>query len=90
MKKLVFFSKQSLFSGKIDNGIAEVVDGLASSLTSEYKVSVICSNGDSALASTVAEIIKKDDKVSFSRFFKIDYYLIEEEAWLDKGIEIIN
>ena len=33
MKKLVFFSEESIFSGFIKCGIAEVVDSLAHSLT---------------------------------------------------------
>jgi hypothetical protein len=46
-KKLVIFSEESVFSGLIKCGVAEVVDSLAFSLVDKYEVIVVCKEGNS-------------------------------------------
>jgi hypothetical protein len=55
MKNLVIYSEESIFSGNISCGIAEVVDSLGNSLTSEYNVSIVCKAGNMSLANSLTE-----------------------------------
>jgi hypothetical protein len=58
MKKIVFFSEESIFSGNIKCGIAEVVDSLAHSLTELYEVTIICKEGNSNSAKKATDFIQ--------------------------------
>ena len=90
MKKIVIFSKQSLFSGNMENGIAEVVDSLAVNLTSEYQVNVVCAEGDLSLAQTVTDIKILEEGIKYGRFLQINYYIVESNHWSKKAKKIID
>ena len=58
MKKLVLFSEESLLSGNIKCGIAEVVDSLALSLVNIYDVWIICKEGSNIPSKHLAHFVK--------------------------------
>lgn len=90
MKKLVIFSEESIFSGSVKCGIAEVVDSLANNLTQQYEVNIVCLDGKGAAGrmATNFQIINKG--INKARFLQVNYYLIEKEYWPEKAIEIID
>ena len=89
MKKLVFFSEESIFSGFIKCGIAEVVDSLAHSLTGQYEISVICKEGNSQQARKATDFIESDGVLQ-GQFLQVNYYLIQPKFWPEKAYSIID
>lgn len=81
MKKLTFLTETSVFAGKIDSGVAEVVDTLANSLTNEYEVTVVCKNGGGGIASLVNNLFRYNDHTLYTRFAQVDYYLVDADNW---------
>ena len=75
MKKIIIFSEESIFSGIIKCGIAEVVDSLANCLTDAYEVSIICKDGGAAVGKKAADIIDFAPNVKYAKFLKINYYI---------------
>ena len=64
MKKLVIFSEESILSGVIKCGIAEVVDSLANSLTSEYEVYVVCLDGNGGNGRMLTDFVTIDEGIN--------------------------
>lgn len=90
MKKLVIFSEESIFSGLVKCGIAEVVDSLGNSLSQQYDVNIICLDGKGSAGRAAATFQVIAEGVSKARFLQVNYYLIEKEYWPYKAIEIID
>ncbi len=90
MKKIVFFSEESLFSGNVKCGIAEVVDSLALSLVGLYEVSVICKEGTQVLSKHIVDFEERGSGFSYAKLMGINYYIINNENWSQQGPELIN
>ena len=90
MKKLVIFSEESVFSGVIKCGIAEVVDSLALSLAENYDTFVVCKKGELAPAQKIAELVEIEPNIFYDKFLQVHYYLISEEAWPEAAYQIID
>lgn len=90
MKRLAILSKESVFGGIIKSGVAEMVDGLAISLSEEYEVSVICMDGEKHLASTIGHLNKINEFVTQGRFMGISFFLIKESGWPVYALQTIS
>ena len=90
MKKIIIFSEESIFSGIIKCGIAEVVDSLANCLTDAYEVSIICKDGGAAVGRKAADIIDFAPNVKYAKFLKVNYYMIAPIAWPYEGYKLLN
>ena len=90
MRSLVFLSEESVFSGNIKCGIAEVVDSLATSLTENYNVTIVCLDGNGEAGRAAADFYEIEKGVSYAKFLKVNYFLIQRELWPQRGIELIN
>lgn len=90
MKKLTIVSKESVFSGIVKCGIAEMVDSLANALSLDYCVSIVCPDGNGVYARGGGSFTTIEDGVRSCRFLNVDYYLIEPTIWSEKSITIIN
>lgn len=88
MKKLVMLSVESVFSGRVLSGMAEMVDSMANALSKDYKVSIVCPDGDSIFARTASNLRVIEDGVRTCRFSAVDYYLIQPEMWLEKVVDV--
>ena len=76
MKKLVILSKESVFSGYVKCGMAEVADSLANSLTSNYEVTLIVAKGHCQIPEMTGLLKEKEPNVLTMRFAKVQYYII--------------
>jgi hypothetical protein len=90
MKSLVLLSEESVFSGSMKCGIAEVVDSLATSLTENYDVTIVCLDGNGEAGRAAADFYEIEKGVNRTRFLKVNYFLIQPDLWPEKGIELIN
>lgn len=90
MKKLVILSKESVFSGYVKCGNAELSDSLAVSLSENYEVTLIVGNGLSRLPYIAGQVVEKEKGVLYTRFSKVNYYIIDLNLWPSKPIELIN
>lgn len=90
MKKLVIFSEESVFSGLVKCGIAEVVDSFGNSLSQIYEVNIVCLDGEGSSGRAAANFQLFDIGVNKARFLQVNYYLIKKEYWPDKAVEIID
>jgi len=90
VKKLVLIAEESIFSGVVKCGMAELVDSLANSLGQNYEVTVVCPDGDGVLAKTVSDIRTIEYGVKSCRFSCVDYYMIKPNMWPDKAIDVVN
>ena len=90
MKKLVMIAEESIFSGVVKCGMAELVDSLANSLGQDYAVTVVCPDGDGALARTVSDIRTVEAGVRRCRFSCVDYYMIQQNMWPAKAVDVVN
>lgn len=70
--------------------MAELVDSLANSLGQDYKVTVVCPDGNGMLSRTVSDIRAVESGVKTCRFSCVDYYMIQQDMWPRKAIDIIN
>lgn len=90
MKKLVILSKESVFSGYIKCGMAELADSLAASMTDRYDVSLIVAKGENRIPSLTGMVRQIDENVYGMTFAKVHYYMIDLEMWEEKSIKLIN
>lgn len=77
-KKLLIVSDNSVLAGSMTRGIAEVVDGLAVSLTDRYSVSVYCPKGADTITKLIPTIVRPKSPVpgvERIRMFGMDYWL---------------
>lgn len=90
MKKLVMLSVESVFSGRVLSGMAEMVDSMANALSRDYIVTIICPDGDGIFARTASALRTVEDGVRTCRFSAVDYYLIKQDMWLEKVIDLVE
>ena len=90
MKKLVMLSHESIFSGYVLSGVAELVDSLANSLSKDYDVTVVCHDGNGILSSLTANAQKAVDGVRTSRFSSVTYHMIKPELWWKKVPDVVE
>jgi glycosyltransferase involved in cell wall biosynthesis len=90
MKKLVMLSVESVFSGRVLSGMAEMVDSMANALSRDYDVTIVCPDGDSIFARTSSDLRIVDDGVRACRFSAVDYYLVDQKMWLEKVIDVVE
>lgn len=90
MKKLVILSHESIFSGYVLSGVAELVDSLANSLSKDYDVSIICYDGNGILSSLANNIRKTDNGVRKCRFSAVTYYMLKPDMWWEKVPGIVE
>lgn len=90
MKNLVMLSVESVFSGRVLSGMAEMVDSLANSLSKDYNVTIICPYGNSVFARTASNLKNIDDDVCTCRFSAVNYYMIQPNKWLDKVVDLVE
>lgn len=90
MKKLVMLSVESVFSGRVLSGMAEMVDSMANALSRDYAVTIVCPDGNSVFARTASDLRVVEDGVRVCRFSAVDYYLIKQDMWLEKVADIVE
>lgn len=88
MKKLTILSKENVFGGYIQSGIAELVDCLAVSLSDFYQVSIVCFGHEHSLAGKFNQFTKSS-LTKKTRALKVDYYFVGLGQW-DKSFEIVE
>lgn len=90
MKKLIMLSVESVFSGRVYSGMAEMVDSLANTLSKDYSVTVICPDGNGIFARTASNLRELEDGVRYCRFSAVNYYLVQIDKWLEKVVELVE
>ena len=90
MKKLVMLSVESVFSGRVLSGMAEMVDSMANALSRDYNVTIICPDGNSVFARTTSNLKVIEDGVRTCRFSAVDYYLVAQDMWLEKVVGLVE
>lgn len=90
MKKLVMLSVESVFSGIVLSGMAEMVDSMANALSKDYEVTIICPDGNSIFARTAGNLRIIEDGIRACRFSAVDYYLINQDIWLEKVVSLVE
>lgn len=90
MKKLVMLSVESVFSGRVLSGMAEMVDSMANSLSRDYIVTIVCPDGNSIFARTASNLRTVEEGIRVCRFSAVDYYLIEPSKWLEKVADVVD
>jgi glycosyltransferase involved in cell wall biosynthesis len=90
MKKLVMLSVESVFSGRVLSGMAEMVDSMANALSRDYEVTIVCPDGDSIFARTASNLRVIEDGIRTCRFSAVDYYLIKQDMWLEKVVDLVE
>lgn len=90
MKKLVMLSVESVFSGRVLSGMAEMVDSMANALSKDYIVTIICPDGDSIFARTASTMRDLEDGVRTCRFSAVDYYLVNQNMWSEKVVSLVE
>lgn len=89
-KKLVIFSEESVFSGLVKCGVAEVVDSLAFSLVDKYEVIVVCKEGNSNPAKKMAVFNEIAPGVLSGQFLQVNYYFISSSCWPQSAYQLID
>ena len=92
MKKLLIVSAESIFAGNTNTGIADVTDGLATSMTGKYHVSVVTRNGTGPFMKQADKRLSPEGFYK-ARLFNVDYYLINPEHWeelLPRVIDLVS
>lgn len=84
MKKLVMVTHESVFSGWVKTGMAEMVDSLANALGRDYAVTIICYDGNGTFARTASNLRTVEPGVRTCRFSSVDYILVRSEVWEEK------
>ena len=74
MKTLLIVSEESILTGNIKCGMAELVSSLATALTSDYKVLVLTPDGAGLLPKLLTHMEDHGDYRDGS-FLKVHYYL---------------
>jgi len=90
MKKLVMLSVESVYSGRVLSGMAEMVDSMANALSRDYAVTIVCPDGDSIFARTSSTIREVEDGIRTCRFSAVDYYFIQIDMWLEKVVSVVE
>lgn len=90
MKKLVMLSVESVFSGRVLSGMAEMVDSMANALSKDYKVTIICPYGNSVFARAASNLRVIEDGLQTCRFSAVDYYMIDIDMWSEKVIDLVE
>lgn len=90
MKKLVILSNESVFSGVVRCGVAEVTDSLANALSLDYEVVVVCPDGNSVKTRTAATVTPVRDGVKTCVFSNVRYYLIDNNKWFANAVMMID
>ena len=90
MKKLVMLSVESVFSGRVLSGMAEMVDSMANALSKDYNVTIICPYTNSVFARTASNLRVVEDGVHVCRFSAVDYYMIDMDMWMEKVVELVE
>ena len=90
MKKLVMLSVESVFSGRVLSGMAEMVDSMANALGRDYNVTIVCPDGDGVFARTASNLRVIDDGIRTCRFSAVDYYLIKQDMWFEKVVGLVE
>ena len=90
MKKLVMLSVESVFSGRVLSGMAEMVDSLANALSKDYAVTIICPDGNSVFSRTASNIKTVEDGIRTCRFSAVDYYMIKPDMWIEKVVDLVE
>lgn len=90
MKKLVMLSHESVFSGNVKSGMAEMVDSLANSLSQQYAVTIVCINGHGTFARAAANLRTIKSGVQTCRFSAVDYYMLDRVMWPNYVADIVN
>lgn len=91
MKKVVIYTKESIFGGDVHTILAELADSLAASIVSEYQVYVVCPLMGQSIGEKIA-IMKGKRNPKSLKFIKINYlfYPIDNIYWAVKFIEDLN
>lgn len=84
MRKLVMVTHESVFSGWVKTGMAEMVDSLANALGRDYAVTIICYDGNGTFARTASNLRTVEPGVRTCRFSSVDYILVRSEVWEEK------
>lgn len=90
MKKLVIVSTESVFSGCIRSGMAEMTDSMANALSTSYAVTVICHNENGVMSQAVANLHVLEEGVKKCRLSAVDYLLVEPKVWKEKVVALID
>lgn len=90
MKKLVMLSVESVFSGRVLSGMAEMVDSLANALSKDYIVTIVCPDGNSVFSRTASNIRIVEDGIRACRFSAVDYYMIQPDMWMEKVADLVE
>lgn len=83
-------SVESVFSGRVLSGMAEMVDSMANSLSKDYDVTIVCPDGNSVFIRNAGDLREIGEGVRACRFSAVDYYLVAPEQWLDKVVKIVE
>ena len=83
-------SVESVFSGRVLSGMAEMVDSMANSLSKDYDVTIVCPDGNSVFIRNAGDLREIGEEVRACRFSAVDYYLVAPEQWLDKVVKIVE
>ncbi len=82
MKNLMIVSRESLFAGQSQSGVAEVVDSLAVSLSGRYNITVVAPRGkENAFARMGGGWKPIADGIVGFRLMKVTYRLLESERF---------
>ena len=90
MKKIVLLSHESVFSGVVRTGLAEVVDSLANTLSIDYEVFIICCDGNGVFARTATDLMDSGNGVRTCKFSKVNYYLVKPAFWRKRCLALIK
>lgn len=90
MKKLVMLSVESVFSGRVLSGMAEMVDSMANALSGDYDVTIVCPCEDSIFARTASDLKDLEDGVRTCRFSAVNYYLVKPNMWTEKVVGLVE
>jgi len=83
-------SVESVFSGRVCSGMAEMVDSMANSLSRDYDVTIVCPDGDSVFVRNAGDLRTIDEDVRVCRFSAVNYYLVSQSHWIEKAVKIVE
>lgn len=91
MKKIAMITNESIFCGKIKNGMAELIDSLANSLASNYEVNIFTHIGTSIFID-FSTPIENNEQYALYKLMNVNYYLIKstDTGWAYIASSIIN
>ena len=90
MKKLVILTNESMIGGLIKCGMAELVDGLANSLTGDYEVSVVCPDYNGFYSKIGSYVPQEKQNIKLFRLSRVDYCLVDKANWPSGAVDVIN